>query len=150
MCPILCDSMGHRSPDLFVHGILQARILEWVDISSSRGSSWPRDQTPYLLHWHLGSLPLVLSGILTCPLDIWYNSSPYTLGTRLPWSASSKNFAMLVYLESLHSLDFLQQLSIYWHPLFLAIFRIGSSSSLSSLSPHYNHVLYVIKFILPT
>ena len=28
-----------------VHGILQARILEWVAISSSRGSSWPRDWT---------------------------------------------------------------------------------------------------------
>ena len=28
-----------------VHGILQARILEWVDISSSKGSSWPGDQT---------------------------------------------------------------------------------------------------------
>ena len=28
-----------------VHGILQAKILEWVAISSSRGSSWPRDQT---------------------------------------------------------------------------------------------------------
>ena len=29
----------------FVHGILQARILKWVAISFSRGSSWPRDQT---------------------------------------------------------------------------------------------------------
>jgi len=29
-----------------VHGILQARILEWVAISFSRGSSWPRDCTP--------------------------------------------------------------------------------------------------------
>ena len=28
-----------------IHGIFQARILEWVGISSSRGSSWPRDQT---------------------------------------------------------------------------------------------------------
>ena len=29
----------------FVHGIFQARVLEWVAISSSRGFSWPRDQT---------------------------------------------------------------------------------------------------------
>ena len=28
-----------------IHGILQARILEWVAMPSSRGSSWPRDQT---------------------------------------------------------------------------------------------------------
>ena len=32
-------------PDSSVHGISQARILEWVSISFSRGSSWPRDQT---------------------------------------------------------------------------------------------------------
>ena len=30
---------------LWPHGVFQARILEWVAISSSRGSSWPRDQT---------------------------------------------------------------------------------------------------------
>ena len=32
-------------PSSFVHGFLQARILEWVDMPSSRGSSWLRDQT---------------------------------------------------------------------------------------------------------
>ena len=39
----LCDPVG--LPGSSVHGILQARILEWVAISFSRGSSWPRDQT---------------------------------------------------------------------------------------------------------
>ena len=39
-CPTLCNPM-----DYTVHGILQARILEWVAISFSRGSSQPRDQT---------------------------------------------------------------------------------------------------------
>ena len=44
---------------------LQARILEWVIITSSRGSSQPRDQTCILrlLHWEAGSLPLVLSSL---------------------------------------------------------------------------------------
>ena len=37
--------MDHSLPGSFAHGILQARILEWVAISSSRGSSQPRDQT---------------------------------------------------------------------------------------------------------
>ena len=47
-----------------VHGILQARILEWVAISFSRGSSWPRDQTQVscFLHWQAGSLPLAPPG----------------------------------------------------------------------------------------
>ena len=37
-------AVSHQVPS--VHGILQARILEWVVISFSRGSSWPRDWTP--------------------------------------------------------------------------------------------------------
>ena len=41
----LCDPMGCSPPGPSVHGIFQARILEWVAISSSRGSSRPRDQT---------------------------------------------------------------------------------------------------------
>ena len=41
----LCDPMNYISPDSSVHGISQARMLEWVAISFSRGSSWPRDQT---------------------------------------------------------------------------------------------------------
>ena len=44
-CLTLCDSIDHSPPGSSVHGILQARILEWVAISSSRGSSQPRDQT---------------------------------------------------------------------------------------------------------
>ena len=44
-CPTLCDPLGHRLPGSSVHGILQARILEWVAIPFSRGSSQPRDQT---------------------------------------------------------------------------------------------------------
>ena len=42
----LCSSMDCSSPDSSVHGILQTRILEWVAIPFSRGSSQPRDQTP--------------------------------------------------------------------------------------------------------
>ena len=39
-CPTLCNPM-----DYAVHGILQARILEWVAFPFSKGSSQPRDQT---------------------------------------------------------------------------------------------------------
>ena len=62
-------------PYSFVHGILQARILEWVVISSSRGSSWPRDQTclSCLLHWQAGSLPLVSPGKLQCKIGVQFN-----------------------------------------------------------------------------
>ena len=45
LCPTLCDPMDCSLPGSTLHGILQARVLEWVAISFSRGSSQPRDQT---------------------------------------------------------------------------------------------------------
>ena len=41
----LCGPMDSSPPGSSVHGILQARILEWIAISFSRGSSQPRDWT---------------------------------------------------------------------------------------------------------
>ena len=45
LCLTLCDPMIYSPPDCFVHEIFQARVLEWVAISYSRGSSQPRDRT---------------------------------------------------------------------------------------------------------
>ena len=45
VCPTLCDPVDCIPPGSPIHGILQARILEWVAISFSRGSSQPRDRT---------------------------------------------------------------------------------------------------------
>ena len=45
LCPTLCNPMDCSLPGSSIHGILQARILEWVAISFSRRSSRPRDQT---------------------------------------------------------------------------------------------------------
>ena len=57
-CPSLWDTMDCSPPGSSVHGILQARIVEWVAIAFSRWSSWPRDQThvscigrQILYHW---------------------------------------------------------------------------------------------------
>ena len=55
----LCDLMDSSLPGSSVHGILQARILEWVAISSSRGSSQPRDQT------HISVSPALKQGFFT-------------------------------------------------------------------------------------
>ena len=44
-CPTLSDRMDCSLPGSSVHGIFQARVLEWVAISFSKGSSRPRDQT---------------------------------------------------------------------------------------------------------
>ena len=66
-CLTLCNPTDHSLPGSSVHGILQAKILEWVAMSSSRGSSQPRDRThvsyiSYIGRWvlycycHLGSV----------------------------------------------------------------------------------------------
>ena len=45
LCLTLCDHVDCSPPDSSVHGIFQARILEWVAMPFSRGSSQPRDRT---------------------------------------------------------------------------------------------------------
>ena len=67
-CPTLGDPMDCSPPGSSVHGIFQARILEWDAILFCRGSSWPRDWTciyPCLLH-HRQFLNKVLSAKYFC------------------------------------------------------------------------------------
>ena len=51
----LCDPMDCSLPGSSAHGIIWARILEWIAISFFRGSSWPKDQTLifYIVRWIL-------------------------------------------------------------------------------------------------
>ena len=61
----LSDPMDCSPPGSSVHGILQATLLEWVAIFSSRVSSQPRDRTCVslcFLPWRVGSLPLASPG----------------------------------------------------------------------------------------
>ena len=60
LCLTLCDPMDSSLPGSSWHGILQARILEWVAISFSRGFSQHRDWTPAFCIVH--SLPSDLQG----------------------------------------------------------------------------------------
>ena len=52
-CLTVCNPMDFSPLGSAVHGISQARTLEWVAISYSRGSSRPRDQTHGSLHWQV-------------------------------------------------------------------------------------------------
>ena len=63
-CLTFCDSMDHSPPGSYVHGILQARIQEWVAMLSSRASSWLRDWTcvtwivgGFFTHWATWKAP---------------------------------------------------------------------------------------------
>ena len=76
----MCSLKNCSLPGSSVQGIFQARILEWVAISSSMGSSWPRDQTwsflspalqaDYLALCHLGSGPVILYNVHVVLWDI--------------------------------------------------------------------------------
>ena len=77
-CSVLsnfCDLVDCSLPGSFVRGIFQARILEWVVISSSRGCSWPRGWNPSLLHWQAASLPLSQTREATKPLKTFVKES---------------------------------------------------------------------------
>ena len=75
------SSMDCSPPGSSIHGVLQARILEWIAISSSRGSSWPRNWT-----WvscladesfplsHLGSPGFCYPGLFSLPQSPWVHS----------------------------------------------------------------------------
>ena len=62
--PIRCHPMDCRPPGSSVQTILQLRILEWVAMTFSRGSSSPGIESPFLclLHWQASSLPLAPPG----------------------------------------------------------------------------------------
>ena len=97
-----------------VHGILQARILEWVAISFSRGCSWPRDRTHIFciscIGRQAGSLPLVMPDSLwgqrLFPLsgDSSWNSRSCLLWWVLSWPGeqSLSNLSNLSNLRNLY------------------------------------------------
>ena len=55
-CPILCEPMDCNPPGTSVHGILQARRLEWVAMPPSRGIFPTQGWNPHLLHWQADPL----------------------------------------------------------------------------------------------
>ena len=75
LCPTLCDPTDCSLPGFSVHGIFQARVLEWVAISFSRGSSQPRDGTQVsriggrcFTHWATREAHII------CRTTVLYNS----------------------------------------------------------------------------
>ena len=93
-----CDPVDYSSPCSSVHTFLQARILEWAAVPSSRGSSRPKDGTHVswcLLHWHAGSLPL---------------APPGKLAGTLGWTSSLTSWGFILFL-------FINFFPIYFYPL---------------------------------
>ena len=95
--PTLCNPMDCSPPGSSIHGLLQARILEWVVMPPSRGSSQPRDWThiSYVyLHWQAGSLPRAPPGLVV--KWKWKSLSCVRLFAT-PWTIQSTEFSRSEY-----------------------------------------------------
>ena len=112
LCPALCNPVDCSPPGSSVHGMLQARILEWVSMPSSKGSSQPRDlPNPGIKPRSLAlrAVSLLLSHQGSPPLS--------SIPVRLP------------FLCSTGLLDFL----VHWTHLVLLVASIHSSIQLPNV-----------------
>ena len=88
----LCDPMGWSLSSSSVHRILQARILEWVALSSFRGSSWPRKictacsaEADSLLLSHQGSPDIYPAAAAAKSHQcVWLCATPWTAAYQAP------------------------------------------------------------------
>ena len=92
-CPTLCNPMDCSPPGSFVHGIFQARVWEWIAISSSRGSSRPRDRTQVS---HIAGRHFTIwatrehNEILFCNKREWGTNTCYNMGESWKHYAKGK------------------------------------------------------------
>ena len=91
-CPTVCNCMDCNPPGFSAHRILQARILEWVAMPFSRGSSQPVDWTWDSCVSYVGrdSLPQVPAGKPHSLLTIHWPKTVIWLGPLSPWSFYGK------------------------------------------------------------
>ena len=101
-CVQLCDPMACSLPGSSVHEILQARILEWLATLSSRGSSWPRDQT------HVSCVSCIASATWEAPISSYVthgNCQVLCLWKVLSAHPSPSVLSPFVLLPSSHQLS---------------------------------------------
>ena len=91
-CLTLCDPMDCSPPGSSAHGILQARILEWVAIPLSRGSSWPRNWTQvshivgkFFTVWATGRNHILIR-MLNRFSHVWLFATLWTVAHQAPQS----------------------------------------------------------------
>ena len=80
-CPTLCDPIDGSPPGSSVHGILQARTLEWVAISFSNAGKW-KVKVKWLSHVRLLATPWTAA--YQAPLSTGFSRQEYWSGVPLP------------------------------------------------------------------
>ena len=128
LCPTLCDSMDYSPSGSSVHGVLQARVLEWVAIPFSRGSSQPRDRTCLL---HCRQIPYHLNHQGSFVLCFLYVLWPFSLAA-LQGVCSFQQFDYDVCLGEGFCVSYLG-VTEFRGSLLVAVFKSYSFSSLCLL-----------------
>ena len=117
LCLTVCDSMDYGLSGSFVHGILQATILEWVAMPSSRESSLPRDEPVSLMSPALawGFLSLTSPGKPDNSLNycIWTNIFPDTTLSKPQKEISARTGGLFHSFPSLLNCSFIHS----WNPV---------------------------------
>ena len=109
-CPTLCDPMNHSSPGSSVHGILHTRILEWVDMPSSRRAYRPRDQT--LVLCTIGRCFTIWASCKTQWDLIWWQILAIESQHWAAWASGESNDPIVVVLTFSWFNSFLQQCKV--------------------------------------
>ena len=150
-CPTLCDPMDCSLPISSVHGILRARILKWVAVPSSRGSSQPGDPA------HISYISALAGGFFTssttccCSLpqsctticDPMDCSTLCSLVLPISWS-----FLKLMYIESvMPSNHFILCLPLFLPSIFPSIRAFSNELALHIRWPKYWN--FSFKSVLP-
>ena len=123
LCPTLCDPMDCSPPGSSVHGILQARILEWVAVPFSRGSFQPRNRTQafciaggFFTAWTTREAiskrditnPSGISNIISCLYPLFPFSFPFSStleGFQEMFIAALKTNSNTCFFSKLHSMS---------------------------------------------
>ena len=105
-CPTLCNPMDCSQPGSSVLGFSQARILEWVAMPSSRGSSRPRDWTQ--VSWIVGEFfttePPGKPPVIFLPLTRSISSLKHSTGTIYSYTNTTHDQAPVTYSDYRHPL----------------------------------------------
>ena len=140
----LCEPRDCSPPSSSVHGISEARILEWVAISFSRGSSLPRDWNciPWigrliLYHWATSEAQSSRSIVVQWLSHVWPFGSPWLQHARLSCPSLSPKACSNSY-----------PLSQWYHPIILSSF-VPFSSFLQSFPASGSFLMSVLRIRLP-
>ena len=131
-----CKPMDYNLPGSSVHGIFQARILEWAAISFSRGSSWPRDETQvsyiagrFFIKWATSQMLYPVQILILHTHHHWAYRFPKHLVESLQLTAKSHDVSSLT---PSHPMCLLAALVILWS-ISLLSFAISTSGPFLSL-----------------